>query len=70
MIYLHINWQEYKGYYSGICKEIPRFIVSHTGNYDDFVKYIEESIDFYYQGCKDKDFLDGGYKIKFKQMIE
>ena len=65
MIYLHINWQEYKGYYSGICKEIPRFIVSHTGNYDDFVKYIELEYDKGFDREPTRKFLQNMANAKY-----
>ena len=71
MVELHVNYQENTNGYAAICEEIPRFLVAYTGDWESFKNYIEESIDFYHQGEKERkeeSILDDGYNINFKQM--
>ena len=71
MIELHVNYQETSKGYAATCEEIPRFLVSHTGDWESFKNYVKESIYFYHQGEKERkeeSILDDGYNINFKQM--
>ena len=57
--------------YSGSCSLLPGWIVAHTGNFDEFKKEVQESIDFYVECAKaDGDsystVFDGEYKLVYK----
>ena len=59
--------------YSGSCSLLPGWIVAHTGNFDEFKKEVQESIDFYVECAKaDGDsystVFDGEYKLAINSM--
>ena len=61
--------------FSASCELLPGWIVAFTGNFSDFVNYVQESIDFYIDCAKtDNDpypsVFDSDYELMFKMDIQ
>lgn len=57
--------------YSCSCDLLPGWIVASSGNFEDFKKEVQESIDFYIECAKEDGdsypaILDGDYEIVYK----
>lgn len=61
--------------FSASCDLLPGWVVTYTGNFSDFVSYVQESIDFYVD-CAKKDedeypsVFDGEYELSFRMSVQ
>ena len=61
--------------FSASCELLPGWVVSFTGNFSEFVNYVQESIDFYVD-CAQIDHdpypavFDTNYQLLFKMDIQ
>lgn len=57
--------------YSCSCDLIKGWVVAYSGDFDEFRKYVQESIDFYLEGAKEDGekydpVFDGEYEVVYK----
>ena len=61
--------------FSASCELLPGWVVAYTGDFTGFMKYVQESIDFYIDcakadGDEYPEVFDGEYKLSFKMNIQ
>lgn len=61
--------------FSASCDLLPGWIVACGGNFNDFVAYVQESIDFYVESAKEDnevypEVFDGEYELEFKMDVQ
>ena len=61
--------------FSASCELLPGWIVTYTGNFSDFVGYVQESIDFYIECAKEDGdeypfVFDGDYEFSFSMSVQ
>ena len=57
--------------YSGACSILDGWVVAHSGSFEEFKRYVQDSIDFYIESAKEDgdDYhpvFDGEYTLEFK----
>ena len=74
IIIINYAYSKAKNCYNADCNDCPGLFITHTGNFESFKKYVQESLNFYIECAKqDGDILywvfedDIPYKLEFRE---